>query len=286
MEFSVLLFSLVVCFVRGDVYHCIRPQLQEYVGLAFNNCNEWDLLANFQNVSFIELTDKMCDFHINKSILVTNKNLTDPRRVRLGSYFVLAWVLEFMTVQHNDLFLEFGVAKGYSINATSMYRRTSDPVTIYGFDSFEGLPSAWFGLNKGRFTLNGTLPYVRSDVQLIKGLFHDTLPTFLKEHEKEKIGFVNIDNDIYEGTYFILEKLLPHLQIGSILHFHEMLYWKRSETGEIIKCEGNDELLAFFHIFTRHSQFKFEILPINSPFMEPVVFRVMDIVDVVIKQDS
>ena len=53
------------------------------------------------------------------------------------------------------LVLEFGVATGRTI--THMASRL--PSTIYGFDSFEGLPEAWrSGFGKGAFA--GSLPPV------------------------------------------------------------------------------------------------------------------------------
>jgi len=50
---------------------------------------------------------------------------------------------------------------------------------IFGFDSFEGLPEDWSGpWIKGSFDMNGNLPRVHPNVQLIKGWFDDTIPEF------------------------------------------------------------------------------------------------------------
>lgn len=78
------------------------------------------------------------------------------------------------TVKHlNDLWLEFGVFRGSTINNMSNY--TKD--TVYGFDSFEGLPEFWReGFDAGAFNLEGQLPSVNSNVELIKGWFTETLP--------------------------------------------------------------------------------------------------------------
>ena len=85
----------------------------------------------------------------------------------------------------NGLVLEFGVYKGRTINYLASKLKNH---TIYGFDSFEGLPGIWNNQNpKGKYSLNGNMPKVRKNVKLIKGLFEDTLPEFVKEH-KEKIS--------------------------------------------------------------------------------------------------
>ena len=54
----------------------------------------------------------------------------------------------------NDLFLEFGVFRGDSINLFSEFLRKKN-LTIYGFDSFEGLREDWLGttVSKGTFDL-------------------------------------------------------------------------------------------------------------------------------------
>ena len=84
-----------------------------------------------------------------------------------------------MKLQHdpNTLWLEFGVASGKTINYISKF--TND--TVYGFDSFEGLPEKWRnGFDKGCFNRNGNLPKVNKNVTLIKGWFDETLPNFIE----------------------------------------------------------------------------------------------------------
>ena len=81
------------------------------------------------------------------------------------------------------LYGEFGVFEGGSINhmAQSLQARQ---VTIYGFDSFEGLKEDWRGTwySKGAFDVGGKLPAVLPNVTLVKGWFDETVPTFLAEH--------------------------------------------------------------------------------------------------------
>ena len=112
--------------------------------------------------------------------------------------FPLKYVFENMKLihKHDTLWLEFGVFQGRTINYISSF--TNDKV--YGFDCFNGLPEKWIdGFEKGTFDLNGQLPRVKENVILIKGLFQDTLTTFLNSMNK-KVSFVHIDCDLYSST--------------------------------------------------------------------------------------
>src|SRR2546430_2371073 len=56
------------------------------------------------------------------------------------------------------LYLEFGVADGYSMRYWSQLLVNPNDV-LHGFDSFEGLPSEWaVGWPAGKFTQSGELP--------------------------------------------------------------------------------------------------------------------------------
>jgi len=119
--------------------------------------------------------------------------------------YPLTYVFEHMKLQHkpNTLWLEFGVASGKSINYFSKF--TND--TVYGFDSFEGLPEDWRGgFNKGAFNRNGIPPKVNSNVELIKGWFNETLEPFIKTKNK-KISFIHMDADLYSSTKYIFDVL-------------------------------------------------------------------------------
>ena len=106
---------------------------------------------------------------------------------------------------------------------------------IYGFDSFYGLPDNWrdADMEQGQFNRRGEPPLVSPNVRLIQGLFNETLDKFiLRRKNKLKIkmssissspssstqppslfvDYVNVDNDLYEGTLFILNRIGPYLQ--------------------------------------------------------------------------
>jgi Methyltransferase domain len=129
-----------------------------------------------------------------------------------------------------DLFLEFGVFKGDSINRLAELRRD---VRWYGFDSFEGLPDAWGkGARKGYFDLKGVAPPVHDNVTLIKGLFEKSLPDFVKQHGQQKIAFLHIDSDIYSAAKTIFDNIGPLLGPGCIIVFDEFFNYRGWENGE------------------------------------------------------
>lgn len=188
------------------------------------NCyNKFKL--NFLSALFIG-SKKINNFALNRAI--NNFNINDN--------------------QENNYFLEFGVFDGSSINNFAI---TLVNKKIYGFDSFFGLKEDWSGteVEKGFFNLNGQIPKVRNNVELIKGWVQDTVNNFLKEH-KPKICFVHMDLDTYESTKFVLNELKPFLQKGSILLFNEFYNFPGWSVGEYkafkeIFSEEEYKIIAF-----------------------------------------
>lgn len=120
--------------------------------------------------------------------------------------------------QPHGLFMEFGVASGRTI---SHIARECPTTSIYGFDSFEGLPEDWrSGYLKGRFA--GGLPPVPGNVTLIKGWFNETLPGFLKDHN-ERVSLLHVDCDLYSSTKCILDLLTDRIGSGAVIVFDE--FW-------------------------------------------------------------
>jgi len=113
------------------------------------------------------------------------------------------------------LCLEFGVATGKSIRRLAQCGRK-----IYGFDWWKGLPHDWSEADtKG--VLICAKPQVPSNVELIEGLFSDTLEPFLLAHPGP-VTFVHVDCDLWAPTLYVLNCLRERFVQGSIIAFDEI----------------------------------------------------------------
>jgi hypothetical protein len=131
------------------------------------------------------------------------------------------------------LVLEFGVGSGTSIRRLA---RLCSGIEIYGFDSFEGLPEQWHGggfvVERGGFACS--IPNVPENVDLVTGLFEDTLEPFF-EHMHDhlgywpRVGFAHIDCDIYSSTKTVLAALTNRVLPGSVLLFDELMEFRDGE---------------------------------------------------------
>ena len=123
----------------------------------------------------------------------------------------------------DNLFLEFGVYKGDSINLFGKFLQQHNR-QIYGFDSFDGLEEEW-NMNDynpiGRFSLNKKSPKVVKNVNLITGKVQNTLEKFLEDKKDKKIIFAHMDMDTYTPSTYTLSKIKPFLCKGSVILFDE-----------------------------------------------------------------
>jgi len=139
----------------------------------------------------------------------------------------------------DGLWLEFGVYRGRSIDQFASLTEK----TIYGFDSFEGLPEFWDKDNpQGVYGLAGNIPagvivgenqsmYDTTttqnfkpwpkNVQLIKGWFNETLPGFLRDH-KDNVALLHVDSDLYSSAKTVLDNLVSQIVPGTIIIFDEI----------------------------------------------------------------
>jgi len=145
------------------------------------------------------------------------------------------------------LYLEFGVFKGDSIKWWANANNNSES-EFYGFDTFEGLPESWGDYDKGAF--NAGIPVIDdSRVHFVKGLFQDTLSTFLKNRNdanNEKRLLLHMDPDLFSSTLYVLTTIRPLLKKNDIILFDEFFV-------------PNDEFAAF-EIFCRSYYISFELL--------------------------
>lgn len=133
--------------------------------------------------------------------------------------------------------VECGVASGGTIRKIAdVYKER----TIYGFDSFEGLPESRerpdMVFEKGAFNQNKNLPNVQSNVKLIQGWYEDTIPLFASElvQKNQKIALLHVDCDIYSSTKCIFDNFTPFISSGTIIVFDELLNYPSYEKHEIL----------------------------------------------------
>ncbi len=155
----------------------------------------------------------------------------------------LVFIFQGLKIQHHPdtLWLEFGVASGNSINYISKFT----PHKVYGFDSFEGLPEKWReGCEKGAFSMNGYLPLVYPNVELIKGWFNETLVDFITRQNK-KVSFIHMDADLYSSTKYVLDVLKVYMDTNCIILFDEFVNYPGFDND-------NGELRAFYEFITEN----------------------------------
>ena len=123
-------------------------------------------------------------------------------------------------VSLQGLVAEFGVYKGDSLKVIA--KHFPDQV-VHGFDSFEGLPTAWGGTSKvkGDFDTGGTPPALDvTNTQFHVGWFDDTVPAFAKESHGP-FAFVHIDSDIYESAKTVFDHLGRRFVPSTVIVFDE-----------------------------------------------------------------
>ena len=118
-------------------------------------------------------------------------------------------------------YLEFGVAGGRSLRLWSQVNSHSKS-RFFGFDSFEGLPDDWEwalgGMPKGAFSTHGQAPDIGDErVNLIKGLFQDSLPPFLESFMPRSPLIVHLDCDLYSSALYCLTQLDWFLDGGVVI---------------------------------------------------------------------
>lgn len=123
--------------------------------------------------------------------------------------------------------LEFGVATGNTLRLIA--ERRGDK-RVHGFDSFAGLPEHWTSAMPAGSFARSDLPDVPG-AELVVGLFDDTLPGFLAEHDGP-VDFLHVDSDLYSSAVTVLGLVGPRLRPGSVIVFDEFFNypgWKHHE---------------------------------------------------------
>jgi hypothetical protein len=131
--------------------------------------------------------------------------------------------------------MEFGVYRGTTLKIISDHFPNQ---TVWGFDSFEGLPEPWFMQSlqsgprhpAGRFALDQQElslvvdQFANRNVKLIPGWFNQSIVPWLNNNPGV-ISFLHIDCDLYSSTLDILNLLNDRIVPGTVIVFDEMYPW-------------------------------------------------------------
>jgi hypothetical protein len=144
--------------------------------------------------------------------------MTRMRQATVCSYREEVLDIALHRMPRHGLICEFGVFEGQTI---SYIAEQVPDRTVFGFDSFEGLPEDWRGpFARGVFSTGGRLPKVPANVELVRGWFDATLPGFAAEHT-EPAALLHVDCDLYSSTKCIFASLGDRVVPGSVIVFDE-----------------------------------------------------------------
>jgi len=123
--------------------------------------------------------------------------------------------------------------------------------TVYGFDSFNGLPESWRpGYEQGAFAQSQKIVVPGAEIAI--GLFVETLPIFVEAHNDEQIGLLHVDCDLYSSTKTGFDILQPLIKPGTVILFDEYFNypgWQSHEHKALmeysVKCRIGFEYIAY-----------------------------------------
>ena len=137
-------------------------------------------------------------------------------------------------VKLSGLWLEFGVSVGTTTTALAECAAAAD-TRLHGFDSFEGLPEDWIVSDDetwSRGSFSGRPSEVPDNVELVPGLFQDTLGQFLEMHPG-RVAFAHVDCDLYSSADCVLTEIRDRLEVGTVLVFDELFNYERFHEHEM-----------------------------------------------------
>ena len=187
-------------FIRFRIDRIISPFKGVLLNLAYlSKVSEW--VSENRNISFNDFYSSCWDY--------------DKR------YKLYEFIFNEKGLNEEIIYLEFGVSGGYSF--TWWVNHNHHPSSLFtGFDTFEGLPEDWGGFKKGAMTTHSQIPQIDDPrVSFKKGLFQETLPSFLATLDKEKKKVIMMDADLYTSTLYVLTSIAPCLKKGDIILFDQ-----------------------------------------------------------------
>lgn len=138
-------------------------------------------------------------------------------------YQMYKWVIEEEDLAGSLNYFEFGVASGKSFE-WFMAQNSHPDSRFYGFDTFDGLPEDWGSFKKGAFSNNNEVPLIKDfRGKFLKGLFQQTLPSFLTELDNSRRNVLMMDADLWSATLYVLTSVAPYLKKDDIIFFDEFV---------------------------------------------------------------
>lgn len=220
-------------------------------------------LGDFSGASLAAIESwRYAQAHFPGLLESSGKGLYNGTRSVLAA--AIAHAEPLLTSQQLTMVLEFGVSFGKSLrmladlsaeicghNSRDSSGGTPPPapppaphVTIAGFDTFTGLPEAWGNEPAGTYSTGGHLPPMPAGIQLVQGLFSDTLSPFLREQrclhlnrhsaKPPVLALANVDCDLYSATVDIMHALGCARVVvpGSVLVFDEYFMYPGWQNDE------------------------------------------------------
>jgi hypothetical protein len=194
--------------------------------------------------------------------MVTARPFRPVKYGQAGVLDMLEFAISLVSVE--GFWAEFGVFEGSTLRFIA--ERTKN--TVYGFDSFEGLPEDWYlEYGKGHFDLGGSQPDLagRQNVQLRKGWFSDTLPIFAAEAIGDA-AFLHVDCDLYSSAKTVLQALGDRIVPGTIICFDEYFNYPGWQRHEYLAWQE----------FCQARRVKYQYVAF-APEAQPVVIRVEEV---------
>ena len=139
----------------------------------------------------------------------------------------------------NSLFMELGVFTGHTL---SLINQNTENITVYGFDTFSGLPEDWAEssgnilYNKNAFATS--IPVDTDKNTFIVGKVEDTLLDFLKE-KNQKIKFIHLDLDLYSASKYALNTIFDYLEDEAIIVIDDVYglpSWEEHSIKSLSEC--------------------------------------------------
>lgn len=198
--------------------HRILDRLQEWYRYPQPSKAQKELLGLYTDVIDTDFTALRLASEESARYVLENMRTTPNFET---DYDLHEWIaktqLDSILVQQG-LVLEFGVATGRTLNQFGKWL----PTTVFGFDSFEGLPEDWTSRMPKGFFARKKLPKVRGNCKLVVGLFDQTLPNFKRLYPLP-IALLHMDCDLYSSTNYVLQTLKKQIVPGTVIVFDEYI---------------------------------------------------------------